>query len=108
VIEEWLSAKGPVRRWWTADDITEISPYSLPADGPDAVFDHQFDPFCSWCYENYTNDRTGKALLLSTSYVSELWNRTEDLIPTITIPLIATAATARQRSAWAKTAAQTQ
>jgi hypothetical protein len=58
--------------------------------------------------KNYTNDRTGKALLLSTSYVSELWNRTEDLIPTITIPLIATAATARQRSAWAKTAAQTQ
>jgi hypothetical protein len=68
----------------------------------DAVFDYdnQFDPFCAWCYENYTNDRSGRALLLASSYIPNLWNRTEDLIPTITIPVAATAATARQRSRW--------
>ena len=103
VIEEWLSEKGPVRRWWTADDVTNISPYGLPEHGVEAVFDRQFDPFCSWCYENYTNDRTGKALLLASSYVSKLWDRTENLIPAMTI--VAMAATAHQRSSWAKSPA---
>ncbi len=102
VIVEWLSEKGPVRRWWTADDIRKIVPHGLPENGMDAVFDRQFDPFCLWCYETYTNNRTGKALLLASSHVPELWNRTENLISTITLPVIATAATTRQRSSWAK------
>jgi hypothetical protein len=103
MIEEWLSEKGPVRRWWVADDLAEISPFVRPEHGVEALFDsdHQFGPCCAWCYENYTNDRSGSALLLASSYIPKLWDRTEDLIPTITIPVAATAATARQRSRWA-------
>ena len=40
VIEEWVPFKvgaGPLRRWWTADDVRNVSPYSPPEDGAEAI-----------------------------------------------------------------------
>jgi hypothetical protein len=102
MIEEWLSEKGPVRRWWTPDNVAAISPHGFPDSGVEGVFDRQFDHFCSWCYENYTNGVTGKALFLASSYVRKSWDRTEELLHGGDIKVIPSAATQRQRTAWAK------
>jgi len=66
VIEEWAPFKvgaGPLRRWWTEDDVQNASPYRLPQDGAEAVRVKEFGPFNCWCWEAYTGVR-GKALLV--------------------------------------------
>jgi len=66
VIEEWAPFKvgaGPLRRWWTEDDVREVSPYRLPQNGAGAIREKEFGPFNCWCREVYTGVR-GKALLV--------------------------------------------
>ncbi len=102
VIEEWLSEAGPARRWWTADDVAGIGPGPVPEERLDALgHKMRFDAFCSWCYENYTSDKSGQALLLSSSYIPEMRRRMEDIESKITIPVVSMAATSRQRLSWA-------
>ena len=38
LIEEWFSNKGPVRYWWTCDDVPSVSPLKWTAFGIEAVF----------------------------------------------------------------------
>lgn len=66
VIEEWAPFKvgaGPLRRWWTEDDVRNVSPYHLPEDGAGAIREKASGPFNCWCREAYTGVR-GKALLV--------------------------------------------
>lgn len=36
LIEEWFSNKGPVRYWWTSDDVPAASPFKWTASGVEA------------------------------------------------------------------------
>lgn len=66
VIEEWAPfnvGAGPLRRWWTEDDVWEVCPHRLPQDGAGAIREMEFGPFNCWCREVYTGVR-GKALLV--------------------------------------------
>lgn len=66
VIEEWAPfnvGAGPLRRWWTEDDVRNVSPSPLPKDGAGAIREKEFGPFNSWCRGAYTGAR-GKALLV--------------------------------------------
>jgi hypothetical protein len=103
LIAEWLSEKGPVRWWWTPDDVASVSPYRFPKEGIEAVFDFDdnFGAACRWCHEKYTGDQ-GSALLVCSSYVPEMERRMESVEPAAAIPVVRVAAPARQRSAWAK------
>ena len=89
LIEEWAPynvGHGPVRGWWTPDDVSSVSPYPVPDDGAKAVVDADFGPFNTWCQEVYTGAH-GKALLV--------WDRSMDRPlqedgSDLTIPLVIT------------------
>lgn len=73
VIEEWSSAKGPVRRWWVDDDVRAMSPYSPDQwsnDLLEALFDDDFICFSAWCQDTYLI--SGRAQLVSSSYAPEI------------------------------------
>ena len=63
-IEEKFSPKGPVRFWWTPDDVHAESPhriidwFTMHKGGAGA-------PFVLWCRERYTSE-SGSALLVDT------------------------------------------
>lgn len=64
VICEWLSMKGPVRAWWTPDDIVAISPYSCSLDEYPDFFDAELVNFFKWCGERYTCPVGGNGKLI--------------------------------------------
>lgn len=64
LISDHLSIKGPVRLWWTAEDVAAITPHAcffeeLP-DNEESL-DSEFDV---WCRSRYTNAESGTALLV--------------------------------------------
>lgn len=64
-IEEKFSPKGPVRFWWTREDVYRESPYEIidwftMRKGLKGV------PFVHWCRERYTNAEMGSAVLVDT------------------------------------------
>jgi hypothetical protein len=51
--------------WWTEEDVRAVSPYACPNDLDDLAWtDKSFTPFRLWCYERYTNQAHGRALLV--------------------------------------------
>ena len=68
-IEERFSPKGPVRFWWTPDNVNDESPYPV-ADWFTMRKGRQAVPFIHWCREHYTNQDAGKALLVDTGLVA--------------------------------------
>jgi hypothetical protein len=66
LIEEWFSQKGPVRYWWTEDDIPSVTPFAWTASGFEASVGREYDEFSLWCHSNYLENN--KALFLSGSY----------------------------------------
>jgi len=62
-IEERYSFKGPVRRWWTPEDLYSACPYPT-ADRLTMVKDEGFRPFAEWCRQRYTSPDRGEALLV--------------------------------------------
>jgi hypothetical protein len=69
LIVERFSFKGPIRTWWTKDNVYEVCPYPL-VDWFTMTKDTNFDPVRDWCYERYTS-ATASALLVSGS--KEQW-----------------------------------
>jgi hypothetical protein len=69
LIVERFSFKGPVRLWWTREDIYEVCPYPL-VDWLTMARETSFDPVRDWCHSQYTSD-TGSALLIKGS--KEQW-----------------------------------
>jgi hypothetical protein len=62
-IHEWESAfKGPVRWWWTSEDVAVVNP-DPTADRYTMTRDALFQPFLEWIYREYTSP-SGKALLV--------------------------------------------
>jgi hypothetical protein len=59
-----LSLKGPVRLWWTSDDVPAVSPHPcLFEEAPDSLesINSEFD---AWCRSRYTNPQSGVAQLV--------------------------------------------
>lgn len=62
LIVERFSFEGPIRMWWTTDNLYEICPHPL-VDWFTMLRDAKFDPVRDWCHTNYTSS-TGHALLV--------------------------------------------
>ena len=65
LIVERFSFKGPIRMWWTADNVYELCPHSL-VDWLTMANDTDFDAVRNWCHERYTS-ATANALLVDGS-----------------------------------------
>jgi hypothetical protein len=67
-IEEKFSARGPVRFWWTPDDVASESPHEI-IDWFTMRKGRRGDAFVRWCRERYTNADTGAAVLVDATFV---------------------------------------
>jgi hypothetical protein len=67
-IEEKFSPKGPVRFWWTPEDVASESPYEI-IDWFTMRKGRRGDAFVRWCRERYTNADTGSAVLVDAPFV---------------------------------------
>ena len=63
LIAEWETNKGPVRLWWTPDDIYGLTPYPC-GDHVSMSWFGEFSPFRKRCFEKYASPTTGNALLV--------------------------------------------
>ena len=63
LIVERFSFKGPIRFWWTRDDLYKTCPYPLVTWFTLAQ-DTEFDPVREWCNAKYTGI-TGESMLVS-------------------------------------------
>jgi hypothetical protein len=67
-IEEKFSPKGPVRFWWTPEDVAAESPYEI-IDWFTMRKGRRAEPFVRWCRQRYTNADTGTAVLVDAAFV---------------------------------------
>jgi hypothetical protein len=67
-IEEKFSPKGPVRFWWTPEDVAAQSPYEI-IDWFTMRKGRRGASFVSWCRQRYTNADTGSAVLVDVAFV---------------------------------------
>jgi hypothetical protein len=67
-IEEKFTAKGPVRFWWTPDDVRRESPHEI-GDWFTMRKGRQHEPFVHWCRARYTSADAGSAVLVDTPLV---------------------------------------
>jgi hypothetical protein len=63
LIVERFSFKGPIRLWWTRDNLYKTCPYPL-VDWFTMANDTTFDPVRDWCHTKYTGVR-GEAMLVT-------------------------------------------
>lgn len=64
-IEERFSAKGPVRFWWTPENVYGESPHAI-IDWFTMRKGGRFVPFVLWCRERYTGADGGSAIMVET------------------------------------------
>ncbi len=67
-IEERFSPKGPVRFWWTREDVHRESPYEI-IDWFTMRKGFKGEQFVHWCRTRYTSPDTGSAVLVDTTLV---------------------------------------
>jgi len=67
-LEEKFSPKGPVRFWWTPEDVHRESPHEI-IDWFTMRKGRQYEPFVHWCRARYTNAEQGSAVLVDTPRV---------------------------------------
>ncbi|MGA3130516.1 MAG: hypothetical protein ABSD59_06930 [Terracidiphilus sp.] len=67
-VEEKFSPKGPVRFWWTPDDVHRESPHEI-IDWFTMRKGRQYEPFVHWCRARYTSADGGSAMLVDTPLV---------------------------------------
>ena len=64
-IEERFSAKGPVRFWWTPENVYGESPHEI-IDWFTMRKGGRYVPFVLWCRERYTRADGGSAIMVET------------------------------------------
>jgi len=69
-LEEKFSAKGPVRLWWTPEDVEKESPHEM-IDWFTMRKGGRFVPFVEWCRQRYTDGETGSARLVDTAWIAK-------------------------------------
>jgi len=62
-VEEYQSAMGPYRLWWTPDEVATLSTHPCCFDFLPWEYDHGPE-FFDWCRERYTDPGLGSALLI--------------------------------------------
>ena len=67
-IEEKFSPKGPVRFWWTPENVCTESPHEI-IDWFTMRKGRRGESFVRWCRERYTNADTGAAVLVDAAFV---------------------------------------
>jgi hypothetical protein len=67
-IEEKFSPKGPIRFWWTQDNVYTESPHEI-IDWFTMRKGRRGDAFVRWCRERYTSADTGAAVLVDATFV---------------------------------------
>jgi len=67
-IEERFSPKGPVRFWWTPENVYHESPYEI-IDWFTMRKGRGAEPFIRWCRERYTSADGGSAVLVDAPFV---------------------------------------
>lgn len=67
-IEERYSFKGPVRWWWTSEDVYQVCPHAM-VDWLTMLMDAHFRPVAEWFRQQYTSLDKGRAVLVSTEKV---------------------------------------
>jgi len=67
-IEEKFTAKGPVRFWWTPDDVRRKSPHEI-ASWFTMRKGRQYESFVQWCRARYTSVDEGSAVLVDATLV---------------------------------------
>jgi len=65
LISEMLFIR-PSRLWWTPEILADQTPFTYfrPGDKDRTPFDKEFEAFGKWCFENYTNPSSGRAVLV--------------------------------------------
>jgi hypothetical protein len=64
LIIERHSLKGPVRWWWTADNLYNACPFAV-VNWLDGLWnDERYRPLAEWCHNLYTSPEAGVALLV--------------------------------------------
>lgn len=63
LIVERFSFKGPIRLWWTSENVYKTCPHAL-VDWLTMARDADFKPIRDWCHKNYTG-ATGRAMLVA-------------------------------------------
>ncbi len=76
-IEERFSPRGPVRYWWTPEDVYKESPHKITG-WFSMRKGREYEPFIHWCRRRYTAAEGGSALLADTgltpqSQIYALW-----------------------------------
>jgi hypothetical protein len=67
-LEERFSPKGPVRFWWTPENVREESPHEI-IDWFTMRKGRRGEPFVHWCRERYTGAESGSAVLVDAALV---------------------------------------
>ena len=62
LIVEWHSLKGPIRWWWTPDDIYSLCPHPIVEWTVKMRDDEGSRPLAEWCRRTYTSVDEGHAL----------------------------------------------
>jgi hypothetical protein len=68
-IEERFSPKGPIRFWWTPDNVSSESPHEI-IDWFTMRKGRRGEAFVRWCRERYTRADGGSAILVETAGVA--------------------------------------
>ena len=77
LILERYSFKGPLRWWWTSENVYDVCPYAT-VDWLTMQYDESFHPFAEWCRQRYTSLDEGRAFLVGPAPAGEslsLWSR---------------------------------
>jgi len=78
--------KGPIRHWWTPDNIYELSPY--PLGSPVNPFESSpFVEAIDWCRGRYTDVLKGTAALIEDRSVTPMIAMSADRLRRFEIPI---------------------
>ena len=77
LIVERFSLKGPIRMWWTRENVYEVCPHPL-VDWLTMSNDKSFDAVRDWCHSQYTGG-TSSALLVDGN--KEQWHTVQGNAP---------------------------
>lgn len=91
VICEWKSKfKGPIRLWWTGDDLFADTPFPI-VDREELPLKTNEQPFTRWCFDKYIDPSKGKALLLAvTKEQRKIVSEKLDHIRRVEVPTLTT------------------
>ncbi|MGH9563248.1 MAG: hypothetical protein ACRD3S_17475 [Terracidiphilus sp.] len=68
-IEERHGFKGPVRHWWTPENLSDAYSGSI-SDWLEMIKNSDYDPFTFWCRHRYTDPKNGTAYLVDSKGVT--------------------------------------